>query len=157
MKPTLKILAATVTAAGLGTAGPALSAESAALPPAQVQGAVSYVTGGVGLDEAAAFKLAAASYPLELMFVEKAGARNEFTADVKISLTDRSGAEVLDARTEGPFLLADLPAGEYAIEAEYRGKREHQTVRIRPGAHRRAVFVWQFRDRGEQRVVGSAN
>jgi hypothetical protein len=156
MKPTLKILAASIIAAGLGTAGPALSAESASLPPAQVQGEVSYVTGGVGLNEAAAFKRAAASYPLEMMFAQKAGAKNEFVADVKVSITDRSGAEVLDATTEGPFLLAKLPAGEYAIEAEYRGERKHQTVEIRPGAHRRAVFVWQFRDKTEQRILGSA-
>ena len=155
MKPTRKTLAASIIVAGLAAAGPALSAESASLPPLQVQGAVSYVTGGIGVNEAAAFKHAAAAYPLEMMFVQKAGAKNEFVADVKISLTDRSGAEVLDATAEGPFLLASLPAGKYAIEAVYRGERKHQTVEIRPGAHRRAVFIWEPRDKAEQRILGS--
>jgi len=157
MKPTRKTLVASVIVAGIGGAGPALASESASLPPLQVHGEVSFVSGGIGLNEAAAFKRAAAAYPLEMMFVQKAGARNEFVADVRLSLRDRSGAEVLDATADGPFVLARLPAGKYAVEAEYRGERKKQTVEVRRRAHRRVVFVWKFHDRPEARVVGSAN
>lgn len=157
MKPKLRKLAASIIIAGLGAAGPALSTDMSSLPPVQVQGAVSYITGGVGEDEAAAFKRAAATFPLEMLFVQKARPNDEYLADVKVSVRDRSGKSVLETMTEGPFLLAKLPAGKYTIEAEHRGERKHQSVEIRPGAHRRAVFVWASGSDSEVTVVSSAN
>ena len=157
MKPKLTKLAASIIVTGLSAAGPALGIDMSSLPPAQVQGAVSYITGGVGEDEAAAFKHAAATYPLEMMFVQKAQPRDEFLADVRVSVRDRSGNSVLETTADGPFLLANLPAGKYMIEAQYRGDRKHQTVEVRPGTHRRAVFVWAFRDESEEPILSSAN
>jgi len=155
MKPQLKPLAASIIVAGLGAAGPALSMPS--LPPQQVQGAVSYVTGGIGEDEAAAFRQAAAAYPLEMLFVGKAGPRNEFLADVRVSVRNRSGTASLETTADGPFLLAELPAGKYTIEAEYRGERKRRAVEIRSGVHQRAVFVWAARGDDEPGVLSGAN
>lgn len=157
MNPKLTRLTASVIVTGLGVAGSALSTEMSPLPPVQVQGAVSYITGGIGEDEAAAFKHAAATYPLELLFAQKARPNDEFLADVRVSVRDRSDNSLLDTTAEGPFLLVKLPAGKYKIEAEYRGERKHQSVEIRPGSHQRAVFVWAPRDDPEQAIVGSAN
>ena len=156
MKPTLKTLAASIIVTGLGAAGPALSGDMPSLPPVQVQGAVSYITGGIGEDEAAAFKHAAATYPLEILFVEKAGPKDEFLADVSVSVRNRSGTALLETTSNGPFLLAELPDGKYSIEAEYRGERKHRTVEIRSGAHQRAVFVWAPRDKSERPTLSSA-
>ena len=149
-------LVASIMISGFVVAGPALS-DTASLPAAQVQGGVSYVTGGIGDDEAAVFKRAAATYPLEMMFVQKARPRDEFLADVRVSVRDRSGNSLLDTTAEGPFLLAKLPPGKYKIEAEYRGQRKQQSVEVRSGAHRRAVFVWAPRDDSEGPILSSAN
>jgi hypothetical protein len=157
MKPKLTKLAASIIITGLSAAGPALSTDMSSLPPVQAQGAVSYMTGGIGEDEAAAFKHAAAGFPLEMLFVQKARPNDEFLADVRVSVRDRSGNSLLETTAEGPFLLAKLPAGTYRIEAEYRGERKHQSVEIRSGTHRRAVFVWAPRDDSEGRVLTSAN
>lgn len=157
MKPKLMKLAASIIVTGLGAAGPALSTDMSSLPPVQAQGAVSYMTGGIGEDEAAALKRAAAAFPLEMMFVQKARPNDEFLADVRVSVRDRSGNSLLETTAQGPFLLAKLPAGTYRIEAEYRGERKHQSVEIRPGTHRRAVFVWAPRDDSEGPVLTSAN
>ena len=146
MKPKLMNLAASIIVAGLGAAGAALSADTASLPPVQMQGVVSYITGGIGEDEAAAFKHAATAYPLEMLFVQKAQPKDEFLADVRVSVRDRSGNTLLETTAEGPFLLVNLPAGKYRIEAEIRGEPKHQTVEIRSGRHQRAVFVWAHRD-----------
>ena len=127
-----------------------------AASPAAAQetaGNVSYISGGVGEDEAAAMKSAAAGYPLELQFVQKATPRDEFLADVKVRITDRARNVVLDAVASGPFLLAKLPAGTYQIEADHVGVVKRQTVDIRPGKHQRSVFVWAATDETRQSMA----
>ena len=142
MKPTTLSMAAMAAALFftqfVQAASPAAAQETA--------GNVSYISGGVGEDEAAAMKSAAAGYPLELQFVQKATPRDEFLADVKVRITDRARNVVLDAVASGPFLLAKLPAGTYQIEADHVGVVKRQTVDIRPGKHQRSVFVWSATD-----------
>jgi hypothetical protein len=149
-------LIASIIAAGLVAAGPARSTDTASLPAAHEQGRISYITGGIGEDEAAALKQAAATYPLEMLFVQKGQPKDEFLADIRVSIRNRSGASMLETTADGPFLLARLPDGKYNIEAEYRGELKHQTVDIRSGRHQRAVFVWAPREDSENPVVGSA-
>ena len=88
MKPTTLSMAAMAAALFftpfVQAASPAAAQETA--------GNVSYISGGVGEDEAAAMKSAAAGYPLELQFVQKATPRDEFLADVKVRITDRARA-----------------------------------------------------------------
>ena len=135
------ILGAALMAVAIVTL-PAVAADSNVSPAQGTQGKVSFVSGGVGEDEAAAMKSAAAGYPLELQFVQKATPRDEFLADVKVRITDRSKNVVLDTVTTGPFLLAKLPSGTYQVEADHRGVTKRQTVDIRSGKHQRSVFVW---------------
>ena len=152
MKPTTLSMAAMAAALFLTpfvqAAGPAAAAQETA-------GNVSYISGGVGEDEAADMKSAAAGYPLELQFVQKATPRDEFLADVKVRITDRARNVVLDAVASGPFLLAKLPAGTYQIEADHVGVVKRQTVDIRPGKHQRSVFVWSATDETRQSMANT--
>ena len=152
MKPTILSMAAMAAALFftpfVQAASPAAAQEMA--------GNVSYISGGVGEDEAAAMKSAAAGYPLELQFVQKATPRDEFLADVKVRITDRARNVVLDAVASGPFLLAKLPAGTYQIEADHVGVVKRQTVDIRPGKHQRSVFVWSATDETRQSMADTS-
>jgi hypothetical protein len=130
-----------IFAAAMCTALTANAADAPRSAP-ENQGNVSYVSGGVGEDEAAALQSAAASYSLQLQFVQKAVPRDEFLADVKIRITDRSQNVVLDTVANGPFLLAKLPSGRYQIEADHNGIVKRRTVDVRGDKHQRAVFVW---------------
>lgn len=141
MRRNALVLTVATLATGIIVAAPVFSTDPA-LPAQEVQGNIRYVTGGVGEDEAAALKRAAAGYPLELQFVQKAWPRDEFLAGVKVRIRDRSKTVLLDTESQGPFLLAKLPAGTYQIEAEHEGVVKRQTVAIRAGKHERAVFVW---------------
>lgn len=114
---------------------PALAADSTAAAGEQAQGNVSFISGGVGEDEANAMKSAASSYPLELHFVQKAAPRDEFLADVKVRITDRSKRVVLDTVANGPYLLARLPSGRYDVEADYSGVVKKRSVDVRTGQH----------------------
>ena len=146
MKLNVIAFAATTLVTSLLAASLVLSADESALPAEKIQGNVRYISGGVGEDAAAAFKRAAAKYPLELQFVQKATPRDEFLAGVKVSIRDSASRVSLDATSDGPFLLVQLPAGKYQIEADYDGVLKRHTVEIQAGKHARAVFVWPVHD-----------
>ena len=99
---------------------PVWAASPGFLPPAQRQGPVIYVRGGIGPEEAQAFAAAIAHYPLALAFAAKHRPHAAFRATVHVTVSDLQGRSVLDTRSQGPFLLATLPAGDYTISAWYR-------------------------------------
>jgi hypothetical protein len=136
MQITHKIFAA---ALALGLAGAAFAQDD--LPPVQTFGSVSYVTGGIGLDEFAAIKAAEKDFALSLLFTQNK--RGEYLSDVKVSIKDKAGKTVLEAVSDGPMLLARLPAGVYKVSAEHEGNALSKTVRVEPKGVTRAAFVWQ--------------
>jgi hypothetical protein len=136
------VFAATTLVTSLMLAFPLLAADASALPAEETQGNVRFLSGGVGEDSVAAFKQAAAKYPLELQFVQKATPKDEFLAGVKVTIRDGSQKVILDTVAKGPFLLAALPAGKYQVEADSNGVLKRQTVDIQAGKHERTVLVW---------------
>ena len=112
-----------------------------AAPQVQQQGAVTFVSGGVGEDEVQEIKKLSPAYPLELLFVTK-GNPQEYLADVKVQIKDKDGRIVLDAVSQGPFLLAKIPPGKYTISADHDGTVKRQIVQVAGAKTRRVVFVW---------------
>ena len=117
-------------------------AESALLPPIQHAGAIEYLSGGIGKDEATAVEHASRQWPLTLEFAVEEGKHAVFTADVHVLVRDAQRRTVLEATTEGPYLLARLQPGHYTVEARRQGQTRHQKVTIVKGRAARAVFVW---------------
>ena len=111
------------------------------LPPLQHAGNISYLSGGIGLDESSAIRAAAADFTLYLLFVQNK--RGEYLADVKLRILDKAGKTVLETVAEGPMLLARLPAGDYQLSAEHAGKTLRKTVTVGAKGTTRASFVWQ--------------
>ena len=140
------------TIALLTATSPALSADNYQLPAEVMQGEIRYITGGIGLDEAAAFKQAAGRYGMELQFVQKASPMDEFLSDVQVIVRTRSGTVVLDTTSQGPYLLANMPAGRYNIEVNHKGMIKRHAVDMRAGKHERAVFVWPTDADPENRI-----
>jgi hypothetical protein len=105
-------------------------------------GAVTYLSGGIGQDESTAMQQMAKNYSLELEFVINASPRAEFTSDVQVKISDASHKTVLDTVSKGPFLLVQLPAGRYRLEATKDGKSKAQDVTIKPGSHQHIMFEW---------------
>lgn len=129
-----------ITVALLLAAGGALAGEG--LPPERQAGAIVYRSGGVGQEESAAMKAAAARYPLALTFTARIGKRDAYTAGIRVRITAASGATVFEATSDGPFLLLDLPAGRYTVTAENGGVAQSRSVRIQAGGHSAMVFGW---------------
>jgi hypothetical protein len=126
-------------ALALGLAGAAFAQDG--LPPEQDFDGVSFITGGIGLDESSAIKTAEKNYALSLLFVQTK--RGEYLSDVRVSIQDKAGRIVLEADSDGPILLAKLPAGTYKISAEHDGKALSRTVQVGAKGVTRAAFVWQ--------------
>jgi hypothetical protein len=134
----------TAWAAVLGAlvVGGALAQASAPLPPVHTGGPVEYLSGGIGADESAAIRAASAQWPLTLEFAINGKQRADFAADVKVRVRDARGREVLQATSEGPFLLARLAPGSYAVEATLAGQTLHRKVDVKAGKASREVFLW---------------
>lgn len=73
-------------------------------------------SGGVGQEERAS----APATGTRLIFMGDAG---HFVANVKVTITDSSGKQLVDTTCPGPWLILDLPAGSYDLRAELAGKR----------------------------------
>lgn len=127
---------------GLLMAPLAFAALPSALPPEQTQGGVTYVSGGVGQEEAQAFEAAAAQYPLTLEFAIKHAPHAEYAADVHVVVTDAQGTRVLDTTSDGPFLLAKLPAGRYTVTAERHQQTLARTVHVATHKPTHVMFLW---------------
>jgi hypothetical protein len=111
-------------------------------PREYTRGSVSYVTGGIGSDEAQAMRDAAANYPLTLELAAAGGGpRDEYISNADVRILDSRGTVVLEARTEGPFLLARLPAGTYAVDVEWNGQHKQKTVEV---GERRQHLMLEF-------------
>lgn len=142
MKLAKMILAGTVLATSTAFAAVAHLDAATKLPAEKVQGEVHYVSGGIGHDEALAFERAERRYPLGLEFAKKAKPRNEFTADVEVLIRDAKGKTMLDTVSDGPFLLAKLPAGRYDIKATQDGKTLERHAAVVKGKPTHVGFLW---------------
>jgi hypothetical protein len=122
------------------------SASSQEVLQGRVAGAVDYVSGGVGKDEADAMKRASAEYGLTVELTatnptpaEEPG-KSYFISGATLGIRDASGNSVLTTTTDGPFLLARLPDGTYTVDAEWNGVRKSATVTVDGQSRRHIVF-----------------
>jgi hypothetical protein len=120
-----------------------LPGEAVPLPDAQQSDAgTPYVTGGAVYEELPSFQRARSEYPLNIEIYEKAGAKNQFTADAQVKLIDRNGKVVLDAQADGPYLWAKVPPGQYKVQTTLNGTMKEQRVSVASSRPTRAIFVF---------------
>lgn len=143
MKTRTSMITVAIAVSALTLALNAIGAPASDVPTAQKQGEVTYLSGGIGQTEANAIKHVAKNYPLELEFLAKAKPKDEYLADVKVEIKDAHDKTVLNATSDGPFLLAKMPVGKYTISADHDGKIEHRQIVLAAKEHRRVVFEWR--------------
>ena len=84
---------------------------------------------------------AASRYPLEVVFVEKAGKRERYLAEMPVRITDEQGHVVFEGQSTGPYFLARLPKGRYTVSTRWDAWSSSRPIRI--GRDRqRIVFAW---------------
>lgn len=122
--------------------GAAFAKPATNLPAVQQAGSISYLSGGIGLDEAKAIEKASPKWPLTMEFAVKDRKHDDFTADVAVTVRDQQGKTEMAVTANGPFLLAQLKPGDYEVDATYGGKTLHEKVHIKDRHPSRTVFVW---------------
>jgi hypothetical protein len=69
---------------------------------------------------------------------------NDFVAGTAVRVLDARGNVVLDLKDTGPILPANLPAGNYTIEAADDGSLQTRHVRVGPpGRRTQLTFLWR--------------
>lgn len=134
------LLSLVVITVSLGTLGPVVAADMKALPEAQTQNGITYLSGGIGLDESEAMKAAARDYTL--MITCSVQPTGKYLADVKVNITDKSGSLVLETVIDGPMLLVQLAPGQYRISAKNDGVTMNRTVNIGSEHPTRVNLSW---------------
>jgi hypothetical protein len=127
---------------GVAATTTAMAASAASLPPVHTEGDVTYLSGGIGQGEVRAIERSESKWPLTLEFAQHDRSHADFVADVAVVVRGMDGRPSLHATSDGPFMLAKLPAGRYAVDATLDGRTLHRQVTVREGAPTSAVFVW---------------
>ena len=113
---------------------------------------VDFISGGVGLMARQEMQSQAGKYNLHLEFA--AAPEGEYVSDVDVSIVDSKGSNLLSTRTQGPWLMARLPAGTYTVNARYGGSTRQQQVSVGGG---RKHLVMRFPQSREQIAGGTGH
>lgn len=116
--------------------------DPALLPPTLKSGPVTYMSGGISREQQFAMERDGSQYPLELRFVADGPAYA--LVYVPVTIRDSSGHVVLDASSDGPLLLANLPDGRYTVSAWYKGQKETLQANVEHGQHETLAFDWKY-------------
>lgn len=120
-----------------GVSAPALA--EAPFPMPIQQGDVTYITGGIGEDEAEAMRASASAYNL---LVTNARRDGSFTAGIDVVIRDGHGQTVLMAKDTGPLFFVRLPPGAYTMDALYNGIEKVKDVVIAPHRPAEISLIW---------------
>src|SRR5262245_25394349 len=79
------------------------------LSEAKTDNGITYLSGGIGLDERETLSQVGQGYDLKLGFAEKAG---NYLSDVEVTIKDARNNTILEAISQGPWFFAKLPTGQ---------------------------------------------
>lgn len=111
----------------------------------EAAGGFPYVTGGVGEAEQAILESRYDDYSFKLVNV-RSGPDAAYVAQVEVTITNSSGEQVLSTTLQGPWLMADLPAGQYEVRATFEGATQELSVRVPESSSQQRVLDWHTRE-----------
>ncbi|MGF1548101.1 MAG: hypothetical protein ACFCUG_12325 [Thiotrichales bacterium] len=116
-----------------------LSAVQAQVEIRESQG-VSYLAGGVGIEEREAVQKLEHFFNLKLTFAQRDG---HFIGDVKVRITTPQGDPVTEIDANGPLLYVVLPVGSYRVEASFGAQPQQREVSLKAAPAKTTVtFFW---------------
>lgn len=93
----------------------------------QEQQGISFVSGGLGADERDQLRTMQDEFNLKLVFAIDAG---NYLSDIDVRIMDQQGNTLVETRSDGPILMAKLPAGTYSVAVANQGDSKERTVEI---------------------------
>jgi hypothetical protein len=124
-----------------GPSFPGFSMEPSASPPqVNFYREIPYVSGGIGAEERDAVEAIGREHNLKLSFALQNG---NYLGNVNVVVKNGNGRPVLEAVSDGPLFFAQLPAGNYTIEATTRGETLKQTAYLSVRGQTQVHFAWK--------------
>jgi hypothetical protein len=120
------------------------SAHAFSNPPIQMAQGVEYMCGGTSKDEAAFMQMVSPRWAATLEFgVNDSAQKGSFPARAAVQVRERyTGRPVMEAQSQGPYMLARLDPGAYDVNVTLGGLTITQPLTVIAGAPARAVFMW---------------
>jgi hypothetical protein len=118
------------------------NSDASGLPPLAFAGGIPYRSGGVGKEEEEAFEAAMRRAPLSFKFYMQEDGEGVFASDVGVNISPIGGASIFTAKSDGPFMIVDVPPGRYRVTASLQGVIKVQNVRIGTKDHHTLTFSW---------------
>ena len=115
----------------------------AQIPQTQYSQGVSYITGGVGEEESTAILAEAKQWPLLLEFSQLENGRGVWIFGSQIKILNAKNTVVFDAKADGPYMLINLTAGDYAIQASYQGVEQKRSISVKAGQSQKISIFWK--------------
>ena len=115
----------------------------AQIPQTQYSKGVSYITGGVGEEESSAILAEAKQWPLLLELSQLENGRGVWIFGSQIKILDAKNAVVFDAKADGPYMLINLTAGDYVIQASYQGVEQKRSISMKAGQSQKISIFWK--------------
>ena len=112
-------------------------------PGAQRSEGISYISGGVGEEESQAILAEAKQWPLLLELSQLENGRGVWIFGAKIKIVNSQNQVIFDAQADGPYILINLNAGQYQIEASYQGVTQKRSVSIQASAPQKLAIFWK--------------
>lgn len=115
----------------------------AQIPDTQYSQGISYVSGGVGEEESQAILSEAKQWPLLLELSQLENGRGVWIFGAKIKILNSQNQVIFDAQADGPYILINLNAGQYQVEASYQGVVLKRSINIQGSTPQKLAIFWK--------------
>lgn len=105
----------------------------------QEQQGVTFVSGGFGQDERDQLQAMQGQFNLKLVFAIDAG---NYLGGVDVRIRDQQGSTLVETRSDGPILMANLPAGTYTVAVDNKGNEKERSVNVGSQDMTEVTFTW---------------
>jgi hypothetical protein len=115
----------------------------AQIPDTQYSQGISYITGGVGEGESQAILSEAKQWPLLLEMSQIENGRGVWIFGAMINILNDKSQTIFNAQADGPYMLVNLEAGAYTIQASFNGVQQTRSVAIKANSPQKINLFWK--------------
>ena len=104
---------------------------------------ISYISGGVGEEESQAILAEAKQWPVLLELSQLENGRGVWIFGAKIKILNANNQVVFDAKADGPYMLINLPTGDYQLEGTYEEKVQKRSLAVKSTLPQKINLFWR--------------
>ncbi len=102
---------------------------------------LSYMTGGIGEEDATIMRANAKKFTLNLVFSE--GTSGQSVTDINVNIYNEQSETVFRIVGSKPILYVNLPAGTYTILANNNGQKLRHKFTIQESVNQKIILNWK--------------